>query len=131
MTEAVAVKRFGHCGAIAAWAALLAFETLAQVALKAGADDLAHMSMGSAWIATAISDPYVLAGVVGYLGAFVAWMVILDRMPLSLAFPLTSLVMLTVTLASYVIFGEIMTPWRIGGIGLIFTGILLMGFSDT
>ena len=40
MTDAATIKGVGYRGAIVAWAGLLAFETLAQVALKAGAERL-------------------------------------------------------------------------------------------
>jgi drug/metabolite transporter (DMT)-like permease len=113
-----------------AWAALLAFETLAQVALKAGADDLARQPFGADWLLAAVGSPWVLAGVIGYLGSFGAWMVILDRMPLSLSFPLTSVVMLTVAAACYFLLGEVLTSWRIVGIGLIVAGIVAMGRGE-
>jgi drug/metabolite transporter (DMT)-like permease len=124
-------KQFGRWGTVAAWVLLLAFETLAQVALKAGGEGLSDMPFGAAWLGAAIGNPWVLLGALGYFGSFLAWMVILDRLPLSLGFPLTAVALLTVAAASFLVFGETLTLWRIAGIGLIVAGVVIMGRGET
>jgi len=117
--------------AVAAWIVLLASETLAQIALKAGGQSLSRTPFGTGWLATAATTPWVLVGVMGYIGGFLSWMFILDRIPLSLGFPLTAIVMLMVALASCLVFGETLTVWRLSGIGLIIAGVLMVGGGET
>jgi drug/metabolite transporter (DMT)-like permease len=122
-----AITGFDNRNAIFAWLLLLGFETLAQVALKAGGQTLAEVPFGMMWLLTAATSPWVLAGIAGYIGGFAAWMVILDRVPLSLGFPLTAVVMLAVTAASHYLFGENLTLWRMLGILSIVAGVVVMG----
>ena len=116
--------------ALAAWAFLILFETLAQVALKAGGDRLGDGAVDLAWLAAAAADPWVVAGVLGYVGSFVSWMVILDRLPLSLGFPLTSVCYVTVSAASVLIFREEIGWIRGLGIVLIVVGVVVIGSEE-
>ena len=130
MTQANAAIRPAYCNALLAWLLLLAFESISQVALKIGGEALAHRPFGRVWLFDAAGNPSVIVGVLGYLGSFCAWMIILDRIPLSFAFPLTAVVMLVVPVASYFVFGEELTPWRLVGIGMIVAGVVVMGGGD-
>ncbi len=130
MTNSMPLLRPAHRNTMLAWLALLVFETISQVALKIGGEALAHLPFGLAWLWEAAGNPWVILGVFGYLGAFSAWMVILDRIPLSFGFPLTAVVMLAVAVASHYVFGEELTPWRMAGIGLIIVGVIVMGGGD-
>lgn len=130
MTNAAGVNTAGTREAALAWGALLVFETFAQTSLKAGGDTLSELPFGGAWLIAAISNPWVLAGILGYLGSFGAWMVLLNRMPLSASFPLTAAVILSVVLASAFFFGETITPWRMAGLVLIIAGVTLAGRGD-
>jgi len=131
MTDAAAPRQLSPQAVLVAWVFLLAFETMAQVGLKAGGEVLSGVPFGMAWLGQAAQTPWVWAGIVGYLGGFASWMVILDRMPLSLGFPLTAVVMLTVALASRYIFGEELSSWRLSGIGLVIIGMAIMGGDDS
>ena len=113
--------------ALAAWTFLILFETLAQIALKAGGDRLGDGASGPAWFMGAAAEPWVGAGVLGDVGSFVAWMVILDRIPLSLGFPLTSICYVTVSAASVAIFHEEIGALRGLGIVLIMVGVIVIG----
>ncbi|WP_156418383.1 EamA family transporter [Aureimonas sp. D3] len=111
---------------VLAWVALILFETAAQAALKAGGEALAGLPLGRAFVAAALVEPWVWVGALGYIGSFVAWMVILDRMPLSRGFPMSSLVAVAVVAASVFLFGEVLDGWRIAGLTLILSGLALM-----
>lgn len=112
---------------LAAWGGLVAFETLAQAAMKAGGASLAGLPFGRAFLAAAVREPLVLLGAAGYLLSFAAWMVILDRMPLSRGFPMSSIVTLAILAASVLVFGEVLDGWRLCGVALILGGLALMG----
>jgi multidrug transporter EmrE-like cation transporter len=115
---------------LAAWAALILFETAAQLTLKAGGEALADVPFGWPWVTAGAANPWVLLGLVSYLGSFGAWMLVLETVPLSLGFPLTAAVMLAVAGASWLVFGEILSPARLAGIGLIMGGVLVMGGGE-
>ena len=130
MTHTVSIKFSEPRTLVVAWIALLAFETLAQLGLKAGGNLLSGRPFGLEWVVVAIGEPWVQVGIVGYLGAFAAWMTILDRVALSLAFPLTATIMIAITVASYLVFGETITLTRTLGIVLIVLGVVVIGRSD-
>jgi drug/metabolite transporter (DMT)-like permease len=115
---------------VLAWGALILFETLAQVALKEAGESLATLGFGRAWVLAALHEPSAYAAACGYVGAFLAWMTILDRMPLSRGFPMSSLVTLAIIAASVLVFGETLDGWRLAGIALILAGLALMGNEE-
>jgi multidrug transporter EmrE-like cation transporter len=131
MSVTTACPRRPGWPAVAAWLCLVVFETLAQVALKAGGNALADRPFDIDWLAAAATNGWIALGIIGYLGSFVAWMAILDRLPLSLGFPLTAIVYVTVAAASIVVFGEVVDYSRLAGIGLIVAGIVLLGREGT
>lgn len=113
-----------------AWGGLVAFETLAQAAMKAGGEALAGLPFGRIFLLTAIREPLVLVGAAGYLLSFAAWMVILEKVPLSRGFPMSSVVALAIVAVSVLGFGEVLDGWRLSGIALIVGGLFLMGDED-
>jgi drug/metabolite transporter (DMT)-like permease len=115
---------------VLAWGALILFETLAQVALKEAGESLTTLRFGGAWVLAALHEPSAYAAACGYVGAFLAWMTILDRMPLSRGFPMSSLVTLAIIAASVLVFGETLDGWRLAGIALILAGLALMGNEE-
>ena len=64
---------------------------------------------------------------IGYAATFVVWMMILQRMDLSRAFPLTGLMYVSVPALAWLVFGEAISPLRMGGIALIVGGVILLG----
>lgn len=69
-----------------------------------------------------------LALAVGMLGAgMLLWLVVLQRVPVSLAYPMLSLNFVWVTLAAKFIWRETVTMRHWIGIALIILGILLLG----
>lgn len=112
-------------GLLVAWPTLLLFDTASQLAFKLGSRALDGKA-GAAWGAALLTSPWIIAGVLGYLGSFAAWMLILRRAPLSQAFPMTAIGYIAVVLASHLLLGEIVDAWRWVGIGCIATGFGLM-----
>ncbi|GGE04459.1 hypothetical protein GCM10011390_24230 [Aureimonas endophytica] len=114
-----------------AWAALVACETLAQAAMKAGGEGLAGLPFGAAFLRAALAEPWVIVGALGYLGSFAAWMAILDKVPLSRGFPMSAVVALAIVAAGVLGFGEAVGPARGAGILLILAGLVVMGNEAT
>ena len=73
-----------------------------------------------------LSDPYILSA---YLAAFVgsmAWMFVVERNAISIAFPLyIGLTVVMVAIGGVVLFGEPMTASRVVSIVLILTGVAI------
>jgi multidrug transporter EmrE-like cation transporter len=121
----VRVERLGTL--LGLWVAFLAIECTAQIGLKLGSGALEDLPFGVQWLATAFSSGWVQIGIVCYLLAFAFWMLILDRMDLSHAFPLSGTVYVVVLLASAIGLHEHLTPLHWAGVGLIMAGVWVMG----
>jgi multidrug transporter EmrE-like cation transporter len=109
------------------WALFLAIECTAQISLKLGSHSLESLDFGREWLTVAIESPWVELGIVCYLLAFVFWMLILDKMELSLAFPLSGMVYVVVMASSAFGLHEALTPLHMLGVGLIVIGVCVMG----
>ena len=94
-------------------------EKLAQATLGA--------PLGLSWFTAALSQPWTLALIALEAASFAGWMIVLARLSLSAAFPLTAVSYGLVTLLGWVVFHE---PVRlleiIGGI-FIAGGVFLIG----
>jgi len=112
---------------IGLWALFLAVECGAQLGLKLGSDPLTGLAFGADWIAIALTSPWVQFGILCYVLAFVLWMLILDKMELSLAFPLSGMVYVVVMVASALGLHETPSPLHWAGVGLIVTGVVVLG----
>lgn len=121
MTLGTRILRFGL-----PWLLLIAFETGSQLALKAGSAGLGGETLHWAWFADAAARPLIWLGVFCYIAAFVMWMTILSRLPLGVAFPASAVVFIVVVLASYLVFGEMISAWQLLGMAMILAGVLLL-----
>jgi drug/metabolite transporter (DMT)-like permease len=77
-------------------------------------DIFGFSTLGSLW---------VWGGIACYILAFVNWLHILRWIPLSIAFPLTSVVHVLIPLGSWFFLGEYISPVRWLGIAMIIAGI--------
>ena len=106
------------------WAVLAAAITTSmagQTLLKAGASAPSFVSQ--------LFDPKTLAGLVLYGGAALLYIVALRRIPMSVALPFTAVSYIAAALIGYFAFGEPMGPMRIGAIGLIGAGVVVLALS--
>jgi len=76
-----------------------------------------------------VSTPQVVAGLAAYgLGALL-WLICLSRIPLVMAYPLVSLAIVAVVLASVFLLGESVKPIGLVGSVLVVAGVALIGLS--
>ena len=108
----------------------LAVDTAVQIAFKAAAKQLGDGDMNAEWLAAAASSPMVWCAVLLYLTVFVLWMLILQQIDLSRAFPLTALTYVSVPAAGVLLFHESLTLVQAGGIALILAGVVLVGQEE-
>lgn len=97
----------------------------AQLAMKVGMAPPAGSSVQHTYL-HALTSPWVWLGLGCYGLSAVAWLWVLSRLDVSLAYPLVSLGFVLTMAAGVLWLGE---PWswpRVGGAALILAGVLLM-----
>ncbi len=112
------------------WLILLGFETLCQVSLKLAGEQSGAFEFTLAAALNAARSPWLWSAAGCYLGAFLAWMVILRKSSLSSAFPTSAIVFVAVMIASFLVVGEVLNWSKLLGSAVIVCGILMLG-SDT
>jgi drug/metabolite transporter (DMT)-like permease len=109
---------------------LLSFDTVTQLSLKAVGSRALPLEFSAAWLVRVLSEPWLIAAVLGYLGSFFTWMTLLKHAPIGPAFAASHLEIVTVMLASALLFDERL-HWSQGvGALLILGGIALLAKND-
>lgn len=111
----------------------VAFNTFAQLALKAGMSHIGQFAFSwhnlfpiTLQVAT---SPWIIAGTATYVGSMIVWLMVLSRLPVSIAYPMSSLGYITSAIAAYFLLGDNLTPVRIVGIVIIIFGVFLVARS--
>ncbi len=74
-------------------------------------------------------EPRILAGTGCYAISLIIWIMALSRTPVSVAYPMVSVgFALNAVLARWLL-GEVLTPMRMAGIGVIIVGVFLVARS--
>jgi multidrug transporter EmrE-like cation transporter len=78
-----------------------------------------------AFLARLMLNPWILSGLAAALLASVTWMAAMTKLPLSHAYPFTTLAFVLVIVLSGVFFNEAITPLKIAGAALVVLGIIV------
>ena len=78
-----------------------------------------------AFLARLLLNPWILSGLAAALLASVTWMAAMTKLPLSHAYPFTTLAFVLVIVLSGVFFNEAITPLKIVGAALVVLGIIV------
>ena len=117
------------------WLILLSVTTAVagQTAIKIGVSQPgaseAAGSIGSL-VGMILTSPMVLLGLMLYALGALAWIAVLARVDLSLAYPFLALNFVLVALVSKFVLGETIPPLRWAGIAVICVGILVVAKSS-
>jgi drug/metabolite transporter (DMT)-like permease len=104
--------------------------TCAEVLLKIGATHPSAITLPAAFtFISAVFSAWVLFGIFAYLGSLTLWLVALARLPLHLAYGLSSIVHVLVPLASWLVLHETIPIGRLLGMIFILAGTLMLAFS--
>jgi len=76
-----------------------------------------------------VLNPWLVGGGVLYLGGAAVYAFLLTRLPMSVAYPLTSMQYLWIAFSSRWFFGERVDAWRVAGILLIIGGVTLLAMG--
>lgn len=112
------------------FAVLAAFDTLTQVSFKLASHRTGEFAMTTPWLKAAALSPWIYVAIAGYLGAFVAWMTLLEHAPVGPSFAASHIDVVTVLIVSIPLFGERLRPGQIAGAVCIVAGIVFLSFSD-
>jgi drug/metabolite transporter (DMT)-like permease len=101
-----------------------------QLLLKKGMNDMGQVTLSldklPAILWKMVTNPNVFFGLAIYLVGTVFWLAALSRVDLSYAYPFASLSYIIMLVASWLWFGEKITPGRIFGTAVIGIGVLLI-----
>ncbi len=78
------------------------------------------------FIAKLLIDPWVLSGIFGAFLAGLSWMAAMTRLPLSQAYPFTSLAFILVVIVSALFLQEHIKLLQVAGIGFVICGLILV-----
>lgn len=109
---------------------LMLFDTLGQISFKLSATAAEPLEANWAWILRIFGNPWVYVAILGYIGAFFTWMTLLRRAPVGPAFAASHLEVVTVMIASVLLFGERISPSHLIGAVLIVCGIICLAFAE-
>ncbi len=104
--------------------------TCAEVLLKIGATQAPAIILPPPIeFVSAVFSFWVGVGIVAYIGSLTLWLIALPRLPLHLAYGLSSTVHLLVPFACWLVLHETIPIGRFLGMVFILAGTLLLGFS--
>ena len=109
---------------------LMAFDTLAQISFKMAATHALPLEFTGPWLLRVFGQPWIYGAFIGYLGAFFAWMTLLKHAPIGPAFAASHLEIVTVLLASSMLFGESIGWPQILGTLFILAGVGCLAVSE-
>jgi multidrug transporter EmrE-like cation transporter len=74
-------------------------------------------------------EPHILGGLACYAVSVVVWIIALSRIPVSVAYPMLSMGYVVTALAAWQLLGESLSALRLGGIGVIIAGVVMVARS--
>ena len=101
----------------------------AQLLIKAGTTALGTLVSADGPFATVLRivfQPYILGGLLCYVVSVGIWIVVLSRVPVSVAYPMLSIGYVVNAFVAYFLFGESLTVLKLIGIGVIIIGVILV-----
>jgi drug/metabolite transporter (DMT)-like permease len=112
----------------------VSLSALAQVSFKLGvsAADLGSAASSGSWLSVVrviALSPGILGGLVLYGIGTLLWLAVLSRTELSKAYPFVGLGFVMTALLAHVIFGDALSPMRLGGTFLVIAGIYTIAQS--
>lgn len=109
--------------------------SIGQVIIRIGAKGLGNLHTGSGIASSlmgafkGIFTPYIFTGLVIYAFSAVIWILVLNQVRLSFAYPMISLSYVLVVVLSAIFLHERVPMITVGGLGLIAIGVSLIGYG--
>ena len=113
------------------FAALLCLDTLAQIGFTLAAAPAGEARFDWHWVLATVSQPWALAVLVGYIGAFGVYMTLIKSAPIGPAFAASHLEIVLVILVSILFLGEALSLAQALGCLCIVGGVLVLAATET
>ena len=95
--------------------------------LKIGAAQTSVHGGASEWLGfNGLASAWTWAAIFCLVLSFLCWIYVLKHLPLSVAFPLTNVVHITIPISSWIFLGEAISLWRWFGIAIVIVGLALV-----
>ncbi|MGY1696329.1 EamA-like transporter family protein [Geodermatophilus saharensis] len=101
----------------------------AQLLIKAGTNALGTLVSPDGPVQTVfriVFQPYILGGLLSYVVSVAVWIVVLSRVPVSVAYPMLSIGYVVNAVLGYLLFREELGVLKIVGILVIILGVILV-----
>ena len=113
------------------FAALVLFDTMGQIGFKLTGEASGVMELEWDWAHLVLSQPPFYLIVAAYLLAFFTYMTLMKEAPVGPLFAAAHLELVTVTLFSWIWFGERFSLLQIIGCLCIIAGVIILGVTET
>jgi len=81
-------------------------------------------------VLTVITNPWVMSGIFLHISALVVWLLVLNKVEISFAYPFLALGYILVSAMAWVWLGEELRPMKLVGMGIIIIGILFLARAE-
>lgn len=101
----------------------------AQLLLKAGANQIGQVTFSTGivkLVSKMLFQPYIPLALLSYVFSVGIWIIVLSKVPVSVAYPLLSIGFILNVIAGYFFFGETLSWLKIIGISVIIFGVILL-----
>ena len=113
------------------FAALVLFDTMGQIGFKLTGEASGVMELEWDWAHLVLSQPPFYLIVAAYLLAFFTYMTLMKEAPVGPLFAAAHLELVTVTIFSWIWFGERFSLLQIIGCLCIIAGVIILGVTET
>jgi len=101
------------------------FAVIGQLLMKKGVS-VSELAPNFLAIVKTVLNPYLFGGLISYALSALIWLFVLQRFPLSVAYPAISLTYIIIVILSYFLFQEPLTYIKLSGVILIISGVFLL-----
>ena len=115
---------------LSGFVALLAFDTLGQISFKLAAEQTSPVEPTLDFFGRLTEEPWVLAVLVAYGGAFLTYMTLMKKAPIGPLFAASHLEIVSVAVISVYLFGERLSAIQILGSATILVGVLILALAE-
>ncbi len=110
---------------------LIAVDTFVQIGFKLAGNRIGEPTLDLGWLDKVVNEPWVLAVLAGYGVAFVIYMTIIKHAPIGPAFAASHMEIVTVTMFSWLYFGDTISVMQAVGCCAIVGGVLVLAATET
>jgi drug/metabolite transporter (DMT)-like permease len=109
---------------------LVVIDTFVQIGFKLAGNNTLPVTLDLPWLGRVAREPWVIGVLLGYGAAFLTYMTLIKHAPIGPAFAASHMEIVTVTLFSVLVFGDILTLWQVVGCCAIVTGVFVLAATE-